>query len=46
MTRMDGAKATIESSTDETVYMVDTVINGMTLTNHKWLVESEVQPAE
>ncbi|SNR90733.1 Protein of unknown function [Blastococcus mobilis] len=46
MTGMDGAEATIESSTDETVYMVDTVINGMTMTNHKWLVESELQPAQ
>lgn len=45
MMGMDGAEATIDSSTDETVYMVDTEINGMEMTNHKWVVESEIQPA-
>jgi len=46
MSGMEGAEATIESSTDETVYMVDTIIDGMEMTNHKWVVDSEIQPAE
>lgn len=46
MAGMEGAEATIESSTEETVYMVDVEANGMKMTNHKWVVESEVQPAE
>lgn len=46
MAGMKGAEATIESSTTETVYMVDVEANGMKMTNHKWVVESEVQPAE
>ncbi|MGO1258791.1 MAG: DUF1541 domain-containing protein, partial [Brachybacterium sp.] len=29
----------------ETVYMVDLEIDGMTMTNHKWVVESEIEPA-
>ena len=45
MEGMDGAKATIASSTDETVYMVDYEADGMRMTNHKWVVESEIQPA-
>ncbi|WP_129658143.1 YdhK family protein [Rothia uropygialis] len=45
MEGMDGAKATIASSTDQTVYMVDYEADGMTMTNHKWVVESEIQPA-
>ncbi|WP_028850240.1 YdhK family protein [Thermocrispum municipale] len=45
MKGMKGAKATIDSSTDETVYMVDYKADGMTMTNHKWVVESEIQPA-
>lgn len=45
MEGMQGAKATIASSTDQTVYMVDYETNGMTMTNHKWVVESEIQPA-
>ena len=32
-------------STDETVYMVDYETDGMKMTNHKWVVESEIQPA-
>ena len=44
MTGMDGAEATIDRSTDETVYMVDLTIDGETMTNHKWFVESEIQP--
>ncbi|MBU8578600.1 YdhK family protein [Brevibacterium luteolum] len=42
---MDGATATIAGSTDETVYVVDYEADGMTMTNHKWVVESEMQPA-
>lgn len=44
MPGMDGAEATIDSSTDETVYMVDFGMDGMEMTNHKWVVESEIQP--
>lgn len=45
MQGMKGAKATIASSTDQTVYMVDYESDGMQVTNHKWVVESEIQPA-
>jgi hypothetical protein len=45
MAGMDGAEAMIEDSTDETVYMVDMEMNGMEMTNHKWVVESEIQSA-
>ena len=45
MEGMDGASATIASSTDETVYVVDYEADGMEMTNHKWVVESEMQPA-
>lgn len=45
MPGMQGAEATIESSTDETVYMVDLEMNGTPVTHHKWVVESEIQPA-
>jgi len=44
MPGMKGAEATIDSSTDETVYMVDFEMGGMEMTNHKWVVESEIQP--
>lgn len=46
MPGMKGAEATIDSSTEDTVYMVDLDMDGMTMTNHKWVVEDEVQPAE
>ncbi|MDN5744890.1 MAG: YdhK family protein [Nocardioidaceae bacterium] len=46
MEGMDGAEATIDSSTDETVYMVDVEMDGMAMTNHKWVVEREVEPAQ
>lgn len=46
MPGMKGAKATIDGSTDETVYMVDLEMNGKQVTNHKWVVESEIQPAK
>ncbi|WP_281872666.1 YdhK family protein [Brachybacterium paraconglomeratum] len=45
MEGMKDAKATIASSTDEVVYMVDYESEGMTMTNHKWVTESEIQPA-
>ena len=45
MEGMKGAKAIIDSSTDETVYMVDYEADGMMMTNHKWVVESEIRPA-
>ena len=45
MPGMQGAKATIHSSTDETVYMVDYEADGMRMTHHKWVVESELSPA-
>ncbi len=46
MLGMQGATATIDYSTEETVYMVDLTVDGMTMTNHKWVTESEIQPAE
>ncbi|WP_068254316.1 YdhK family protein [Janibacter corallicola] len=46
MKGMKGAKATIASSTGETVYMVDYTADGMTMKNHKWVVESEIRPAK
>ena len=45
MSGMQGAEATIDYSTDETVYMVDLTVDGTTMTNHKWVTESEIQPA-
>lgn len=45
MSGMAGAQATIAYSTDETVYMVDYEVDGMKMTNHKWVVESEIRPA-
>lgn len=44
MQGMEGAEATIASSTDETVYMVDIDDPGMQMKRHKWVVESEIQP--
>lgn len=44
MEGMKGAKATIASSTDETVYMVDYEADGTKMKNHKWVVESEIKP--
>ena len=44
MPGMKGAQATIVGSTDETVYMVDYEADGMTMRNHKWVVESELAP--
>ncbi|MBK0418960.1 DUF1541 domain-containing protein [Leucobacter sp. CSA1] len=45
MAGMRGSTATIASSTSETVYMVDLEVDGMTMTNHRWVVESEIRPA-
>ena len=45
MAGMDGAEATVDSATDQTVYMVDYEADGMMMTNHKWVVESEIEPA-
>ena len=42
---MDGATATIASSTQETVYVVDFESDGMAMTNHKWVTESEIDPS-
>lgn len=43
MTGMKGAEGNVESSTDETVYMVDFTAAGMTMKNHKWVTESEIK---
>ncbi|MGV3016226.1 YdhK family protein [Rothia sp. 88186D007BW] len=43
MDGMKGAEGTVESSTDETVYMVDFTAGGMTMKNHKWVTESEIK---
>lgn len=44
MEGMDGAQATIVSSTDEPVYIVDyTTPDGQTVTNHRWVVQSEME---
>lgn len=43
MTGMKGADATVASETDETVYIVDYDMHGMTMKNHKWVVESEMK---
>ena len=46
MTGMKGAEATISGISEETVSMVDvTTADGMTMKNHKWVVEDEVRPA-
>ncbi|GAA4522759.1 YdhK family protein [Brachybacterium paraconglomeratum] len=45
MAGMEGAAATIDSATEETVYMVDYEADGMMMTNHKWVVESEIEAA-
>ena len=46
MTGMQGAEATIDYSAEETVYMVDLTVDGMDMTNHKWVTDSEIQPAQ
>lgn len=44
MEGMQGVTATIASATDETVYVVDYEADGMTMTNHKWVIDSEIEP--
>ena len=44
MAGMKGATASIDFSTDETVYVVDYEADGMEMTNHKWVVASEIKP--
>ena len=44
MPGMKGAKGTIAASTTQTVYMVDYQADGMTMTNHKWVVQDEMAP--
>lgn len=39
---MQGAEGTVAYSTQETVYMIDFEADGMMMTNHKWVVESEL----
>ncbi|OBW54709.1 YdhK family protein [Solibacillus isronensis] len=47
MEGMEGATATIDSAEETTVYMVDyTSTTGEEVTNHKWVTESELSPAE
>ena len=43
---MKDAEATIDYSTQETVYMVDIDNDEMTMKNHKWVTESEIEPAQ
>lgn len=45
MPGMQGARATIVSSTTQTVYMVDWDMVGMMMKNHKWVVDSEMRAA-
>jgi hypothetical protein len=45
MPGMKGAHATIVSSTAQPVYVVDYTANGMTMKNHKWVVQDELKPA-
>ncbi|WP_214766717.1 MULTISPECIES: YdhK family protein [unclassified Exiguobacterium] len=48
MTGMNGAKATIDSAEQTTVYMVDfkPTTGGDTVKNHKWVTEDELQTNE
>ncbi|WP_087973247.1 YdhK family protein [Oceanobacillus rekensis] len=47
MKGMDGATAVIDSAEETTVYMVDfTPSGGEEVVNHKWVIESELEPAE
>ena len=47
MKGMDGAEAVIDSAEDTTVYMVDFApSDGEEVVNHKWVIESELEPAE
>lgn len=48
MKGMNGAKATIDSAEETTVYMVNftPITGGKEVNNHKWITESELSPAE
>lgn len=48
MKGMDGAVAEIDSAEETTVYMVDFIptTGGEEVTNHKWVTENELSPAE
>lgn len=48
MEGMEGAEATIESSNDTIVYMIDyqPTNGGEVVKNHKWVTEDELAPAE
>ncbi|MFA1822193.1 YdhK family protein [Virgibacillus oceani] len=48
MEGMEGATAEIDSAEETTVYMVDfvTTTGGEEVTNHKWVTENELSPAE
>ncbi|TCI26349.1 DUF1541 domain-containing protein [Exiguobacterium sp. SH3S2] len=47
MEGMDGATATIDSSEQTTVYMVNFMLqDGEEVTNHKWVTENELEPKE
>jgi hypothetical protein len=48
MEGMDGATAEIDSAEETTVYMIDftPTDGGEEVTNHKWVTESELSPAE
>nr|WP_255770496.1 YdhK family protein [Oceanobacillus alkalisoli] len=48
MNGMDGAVAEIDSAEETTVYMVDFIptTGGEEVTNHKWVTENELSPAE
>lgn len=43
--RRAGVTATIVSSVEGATYMVGFEADGMEMTNHKWVVESEMEPA-
>lgn len=47
MEGMKGAKAVIDSAKQTTVYMVDYIDTetGQKVTNHKWVTEDELSPA-
>ncbi len=48
MKGMNGAKAVIDSAEDTTVYMINftPTTDGEEVVNHKWVVESELEPTE
>lgn len=47
MEGMEGAKATIDSAEETTVYMVNFMLqNGDEVTNHKWVTENELEAKE